>query len=282
MDRYLDGEDIATETLIDDLEKAVARGSFYPVIPVCGDHRARPRRAARGAHQRVPDAARARRCRRSPALDGSPRRAADLRPGRPAGGRGGQDHDRPVRRSGLAGPRLLRHAQPGDARCTSPATAWPSAGTPTTTATSASRTSTRRSARSCARCPRASPATSAPSPSRPRAETGDTISAKDRAAADRAVEHAGAAAAGRDRGEDPLRRGRAGQEPGPARRRRPDDAAGAQPGDAPAGAVVHGRGARRRRAGAAARRRRRARHRAGAGVAARDVRRRRPRATAGT
>jgi elongation factor G len=35
MDRYLGGEDIATETLIDDLEMAVAKGNFYPVIPVC-------------------------------------------------------------------------------------------------------------------------------------------------------------------------------------------------------------------------------------------------------
>ena len=33
MDRYLAGEEIPTEVLIDDLEKAVARGSFYPVIP---------------------------------------------------------------------------------------------------------------------------------------------------------------------------------------------------------------------------------------------------------
>lgn len=35
MDRYLGGEDIDTETLIDDLETAVARGSFHPVVPVC-------------------------------------------------------------------------------------------------------------------------------------------------------------------------------------------------------------------------------------------------------
>jgi elongation factor G len=35
MDRYLAGEPIDQQTLIDDLEKAVARGSFYPVIPVC-------------------------------------------------------------------------------------------------------------------------------------------------------------------------------------------------------------------------------------------------------
>ena len=35
MERYLGGEAIDQTVLIDDLEKAVARGSFYPVIPVC-------------------------------------------------------------------------------------------------------------------------------------------------------------------------------------------------------------------------------------------------------
>ncbi|MBA3368396.1 MAG: GTP-binding protein, partial [Geodermatophilaceae bacterium] len=35
MDRYLDGEDIEIETLIDDLETAVSRGSFFPVLGVC-------------------------------------------------------------------------------------------------------------------------------------------------------------------------------------------------------------------------------------------------------
>jgi elongation factor G len=35
MERYLDGEEIETATLIDDLETAVARGSFHPVVPVC-------------------------------------------------------------------------------------------------------------------------------------------------------------------------------------------------------------------------------------------------------
>ena len=34
MDRYLSGEDVELETLIGDLETAVARGSFFPVIPV--------------------------------------------------------------------------------------------------------------------------------------------------------------------------------------------------------------------------------------------------------
>jgi elongation factor G len=35
MDRYLAGEDLDQATLVADLEKAVARGSFHPVIPVC-------------------------------------------------------------------------------------------------------------------------------------------------------------------------------------------------------------------------------------------------------
>ncbi len=35
MDRYLDGEAIDAKVLIDDLEKAVAHASFFPVLPVC-------------------------------------------------------------------------------------------------------------------------------------------------------------------------------------------------------------------------------------------------------
>src|SRR3954469_5811462 len=35
MERYLEGEEIDTEILIEDLETAVARGSFHPVLPVC-------------------------------------------------------------------------------------------------------------------------------------------------------------------------------------------------------------------------------------------------------
>jgi elongation factor G len=37
MDRYLSGEDIETSVIIEDLEKAVARGHFYPVVPVCAE-----------------------------------------------------------------------------------------------------------------------------------------------------------------------------------------------------------------------------------------------------
>ncbi|GAA1031642.1 elongation factor G-like protein EF-G2 [Virgisporangium ochraceum] len=39
MERYLEGEDIETSVIIEDLEKAVARGHFYPVIPVCAETR---------------------------------------------------------------------------------------------------------------------------------------------------------------------------------------------------------------------------------------------------
>ncbi|MCW2661035.1 MAG: elongation factor [Mycobacterium sp.] len=35
MERYLGGESIDESVLIEDLEKAIARGSFFPVIPVC-------------------------------------------------------------------------------------------------------------------------------------------------------------------------------------------------------------------------------------------------------
>jgi elongation factor G len=39
MDRYLAGEEIETSVIIEDLEKAVARGHFYPVVPVCAETR---------------------------------------------------------------------------------------------------------------------------------------------------------------------------------------------------------------------------------------------------
>ncbi|MEV4508704.1 elongation factor G-like protein EF-G2 [Dactylosporangium sp. NPDC049525] len=35
MERYVSGEVIETAVIIEDLEKAVARGTFYPVVPVC-------------------------------------------------------------------------------------------------------------------------------------------------------------------------------------------------------------------------------------------------------
>jgi elongation factor G len=37
MDRYLGGEPVGPDVLVPDLEKAVAKGNFYPVIPVCAE-----------------------------------------------------------------------------------------------------------------------------------------------------------------------------------------------------------------------------------------------------
>jgi len=37
LDRYLSGEEIGIEVLVDDLETAVARATFYPVLPVCAE-----------------------------------------------------------------------------------------------------------------------------------------------------------------------------------------------------------------------------------------------------
>ena len=39
MDRYLEGEDVPEEVLLADLEKAVARATFFPVVPVCAQTR---------------------------------------------------------------------------------------------------------------------------------------------------------------------------------------------------------------------------------------------------
>lgn len=39
MERYLEGEEIEAEVLVEDLEKAVAKGTFYPVVPVCAETR---------------------------------------------------------------------------------------------------------------------------------------------------------------------------------------------------------------------------------------------------
>ena len=45
MDRYLGGEQIDVKTLVEDLERAVARGTFFPVLR-------RPRRRGRQAGPR--------------------------------------------------------------------------------------------------------------------------------------------------------------------------------------------------------------------------------------
>ena len=83
------------------------------------------------------------------------------------------------------------------------------------------------------------------------AETGDTLSDKEQPAADGVLVDAGAAAAGGDRGQVQGGRGQAVPGAEPAGRRGPDTPPGEQRRDQAAGAVVHGRGARRPAAGPA-------------------------------
>ena len=59
MDRYLGGEEISSEVLIDDLETAVARATFFPVVPVCSQTGVGLRGAARPRGRRLPVAVRA-------------------------------------------------------------------------------------------------------------------------------------------------------------------------------------------------------------------------------
>ena len=201
---------------------------------------------------RLPVAARAPLARGLHARPAPPADAIDVRPRRPARGRGRQDDQRPVRRPAEPGPRLLRHPRRPTRRCTCPATSRRSSAT-----SRATRTTTRTSR--SARCPtrsastqvpgrrRSSPATSCAIGRLTRAETGDTLSVSRRPAGAAAVVDARAAAAGRDRRRQQGRRGQALAGPRPARRRGPERPGREQRRDPPAGALVHGRGARRRR-----------------------------------
>ena len=109
MDRYLGGEEI-DEKVLDRRPRAGGRpGDVLPRRPrLLGDRR-RLHRAARPAVRGVPVAAGAPAPARVHARRRH-RRADHLRPRRPAGGRGRQDDERPVRRPAQPGPRLLRHA----------------------------------------------------------------------------------------------------------------------------------------------------------------------------
>lgn len=162
MDRYLAGEDIDLKTLTEDLERAVARGTFHPVLaaapppPEPGRASApsscwswspaasRPRRSARPWPS---PPRRASRGRRSPATPGArwPPRSSRPPPTRTWAGSAWSGCS-----PGRCGP-----TRP----CTSPGTAWPTADTRTTTWTSASAPSPRPSAHSSARWSRPSPGT---------------------------------------------------------------------------------------------------------------------------
>ena len=49
MDRYLGGEEIDIKTLVGDLERAVARGVFHPVLAAAPRRRAPGRASARSS-----------------------------------------------------------------------------------------------------------------------------------------------------------------------------------------------------------------------------------------
>ena len=128
---------------------------------------------------------------------------------------------RPVPRPAVDPAGVLRHAHPGHRDAHLRPRRRRARATPTTTRTSGSARSSPRSAPRCARS-RARVAGDICAVGRLGvAETGDTISAKGHAAADRAVGDARAAAADRRAGRDPGRRGRAGQGAVAADGRRP-------------------------------------------------------------
>ena len=262
MERYLGGEEIDQSVLIDDLEKAVARGSFFPVIPVCSATGVGTLELLEIATSGFP----------SPlehplpevfTPQGAPRNSLTCDPGRPAARRGGEDDVGPLRRQGQPGPGVLRdHQARRDGARVGPffvLLRYGATAMPTTTRTSAS-----------ARCRSRSGKQQRPAPSvvagdicaigrLSRAETGDTLSDKSdplvlkpwtmpepllpiavqpRAKTDEDKLSVGLAAVGG---------------------RRPDAADRAEPRDASDRAVVHGRGAlgrRPRRAGQPLRRHR--------------------------
>ena len=256
MDRYLGGEEIAENVLVADLERAVARATFFPVVPVCSIDRRRLRRAAR----RSPSAA-SRPRPSTPPPTSSPRPGADgrpdhLRPGRPLVAEVVKTTSDPyvgrlslvrVFSGTLRARRVRARLRPLHRRSSARTSA-----TPTTTRTSGSARCRTRSAST--RCPPAasSPATSARSAGYPRRDRRHAVRRRPPAGAAALVD-ARAAAAVADRRPHQGRRGQAVAGARPARRRGPVPAGREQRGDPPAGAVVHGRGARRRHPRAAAR-----------------------------
>ena len=60
MDRYLSGDPVDVDTLVADLEKAVSRGSFFPVLPALRPDRHGPCRAPRAGDAWLPEPGRAR------------------------------------------------------------------------------------------------------------------------------------------------------------------------------------------------------------------------------
>ena len=230
MDRYLGGEEIAEDVLVADLEQAVAQATLPPGRPGLLADRRRLHRAARPG-RRGPS----RRRSEHPSPEvftpaGGEARRARLRPGRPAGRRGRQDDERPVRRPAQPGPGLLRHPRRRTRRSTCPGTSRSFFGA----GVRARRTTTRTSA--SAPCPTPSAGTQVADRRAvvagdlcaigrlTRAETGDTLSSVEDPRVLQAVDDARAAAAGGDRRPLQGRRGQAVLGAVPARRRGPEHA----------------------------------------------------------
>ena len=102
MDRYLGGEEIDAKVLVDDLERAVARATFFPVVPVCSVTGVGCAELLDLARARIPLA----------------RRAPLARGLHAAGRRGGRHHLRPRRR------RWSRRSSARPATPTSAGSAW--------------------------------------------------------------------------------------------------------------------------------------------------------------
>ena len=111
MDRYLGGEEISHEVLTEDLEKAVARASFHPVVPVCSVTGIGCTELLDLAVDGFPSPL------EHPSPDvftpaGVAAEGIDVRPQGHPGRRGREDRERPLRRAGQPGAGLLRHPHP--------------------------------------------------------------------------------------------------------------------------------------------------------------------------
>ena len=117
MDRYLDGEEIDIEVLIEDLEKAVARGTFYPGAAACASRRGLGSTELLELHHAAASRPRSStRCPPSPRPTASPRGPLTCDPDGPLVAEVVKTTIRPVRRADLPGPGLLRHPAPGHHR----------------------------------------------------------------------------------------------------------------------------------------------------------------------
>ena len=122
MDRYLNGEEIDPKVLIEDLEKAVARGSFYPVLVTSSPQRLGMHELLEVMTQAFPSPAE----HPLPAVttpDGSDVTGLSADPAGPLLAEVVKTTFRPVRRPDQPGPGVLRHAAAG--RGGARGRAWP-------------------------------------------------------------------------------------------------------------------------------------------------------------